>query len=194
MRVNSKHLLVGDRVVHQILPEAATQQKITPWSIILHSNAGPRETSWVNLLSFWRRLDIPEEAHIQIALDGTIIQAMPFNVRADCNYKANSFIAFGGVAGAISIETADRGAASLPTTVWNGPQFDAITDVVAALGHKYGIPYTTPAAWNDRGVGYHSQYPEWSKYVGKTCPGASRIRQMDYVRAIAATKCACPVD
>jgi hypothetical protein len=46
----------------------------------------------------------------------------------------------------------------------------------------YGIACTNPTRWDDTGIGHHCQYPEWSSYTGKTCPGAARIRQMDYVR------------
>jgi hypothetical protein len=189
--VNSNHILVGPNVIYRPIPEAATQSNINPWSTILHSNAAPRNTPWEALVRYWARADVDGEAHLQITLDGTIVQAIPFNRRADCNAKANSFKAFGGTAGAISIETADLGAATLPTTSWPEAQLAAIVGAVAATGHKYGIPYSSPTAWNDRGVGHHSQFPEWSVFKGKTCPGAARIRQMDYVRRTAAETCAC---
>jgi hypothetical protein len=46
----------------------------------------------------------------------------------------------------------------------------------------YRIPCTSPPYWNSGGIGHHCQFPEWSTFVGKTCPGAARIRQMDWVR------------
>lgn len=189
--MNSNHVLEGPKVVYKPIPEAATQQVIVPWSVILHSNAAPRYTPWLSLWRYWNRADVNGEAHLQVDLDGTIVQAIPFNRRADCNAKANAFRAFGGVVGAISIETADLGAATLATTPWNQAQLDAIVGAVAAVGHKYGVPYTQPTSWQDRGVGFHSQFAEWSIYRGKTCPGAARIRQMDYVRTRAAETCAC---
>jgi hypothetical protein len=191
--IDSNHTLQGPKVIEPgiFLPEAKTQAKIEPWSIILHSQAGPRSTSWRNLFTFWQRKEIDGEAHFIVNLDGTIKQAMPCNVKADCNFKANSFRAVGKNVGAISFETQDLGSASLPNTPWNAEQLDTLTKVIAAVGHKYGVPYTQPATWNDRGVGHHSLYKEWSSFVGKTCPGAARIRQMDYVRTTAAGICAC---
>lgn len=189
--VNSNHLLVGPNVHYLPIAEASTQPYINPWSVILHSNAGPTKTAIERLREYMSRQDVNGESHLLVGLDGQIFQLLPFNRRADCNAHANSFDAFGGKAGAISFETQDYGYPSLPTTPWPMAQFDAIANACAALGHKYGIPYTSPTHWKDRGIGYHSQYPEWSIYKGKTCPGAARIRQMDYVRAVAANLCAC---
>ena len=197
--VNSQHMLIGPNVRHElIVPESTTQPEIYPWSIILHSQAGPRKTFWQSLLKYMNRPDVTLEAHFLVEMDGTIVQTMPLNRRADCNYKANRFkVPFWGSptgfldVGAISFETQDEGAASLPNTPWTPAQLDAITNAIAAIGHKYGIPYTQPGAWTDRGVGHHSLFPEWSSYTGKTCPGAARIRQMDYVRTTAASICAC---
>ena len=182
-RINSYALLEGPNVEWKLLPETWTQPIIEPRSVILHSQAGPRRTFWGDLWNYMNRADINGEAHLLVNLDGSIIQLMPFNRRADCNYKANQF--------AISFETQDDGAATLATTPWSLLQFDAITNAVAAIGHKYGIPYQSPATWDDAGVGYHSQFKEWSSYTGKTCPGAARIYQMDAVRSVAAGICAC---
>lgn len=189
--VNSNHVLVGPNVIYKPIPEATTAAKIVPWSVIMHTNAAPAYTRWERLWAYMNRADINIESHLQVDLDGAIVQMVPFNVKADCNYKANSFQTPAGLAGAISIETADRGAATLNTTPWTVAQLDAIVGAVAAVGHKYGIPYSQPTAWNDRGVGHHSLFQEWSVYKGKTCPGASRIRQMDYIRQQAAHTCAC---
>lgn len=184
MYVNGYGLLDGDdRVTWDLLPETWSQTIIVPRLIILHSQSGPRRTAAEALVAFMRRADIVGEAHLIPNLDGTIRQTMPFNVRADCNYKANPF--------AISMETQDEGAPTLPTTPWALPQLDVICNAIAAIGHKYGVPYTNPTTWTDAGVGYHSQYKEWSSFTGKTCPGAARIRQMDYVRATAAGICSC---
>lgn len=197
--VNSQHMLIGPNVRHElIVPEATTQPEIYPWSVILHSQSGPRRTAWQRLVDYMRRSDIHLEAHFIVELDGTVVQCMPLNRRADCNYKANRFrVPFWGSptghldVGAISFETQDEGSASLQFTPWTPAQAEAIASVIAAIGHKYGVPYTSPAHWQDRGVGFHSQYSEWSSFRGKTCPGAARIRQMDWIRRRAAEVCAC---
>lgn len=187
--VNSYGLLVGPGVTWDLIPEGTLdperggQPVIKPTTVILHSQAGPRRTPAEALVAYMRRADITGEAHMIANLDGTMVQVVPFNRRADCNYKANSF--------AISFETQDNGSATLAETPWTLAQANQIANAIAAIGHKYGVPYTNPTNWQDPGVGYHSQYPEWSSYTGKTCPGAARIRQMDWVRAQAASICAC---
>lgn len=182
--IDRNHQLQGPKVIHDfIVPEAFTQPEIKPRTVILHSQAGPRKTPWQALVSYMKRSDITLEAHFLIEMDGTVVQTMPTHKRADCNYKANPF--------AIAIETQDNGYPTLATTPWTPEQAEAIANVVAAVGHKYGIPYTSPTNYLDGGVGYHSQFPEWSTFKGKTCPGAARIRQMDWVRRRAAEVCAC---
>jgi hypothetical protein len=194
--VNSQHMLIGPGVRHElVMPEAQTQPDIYPWSVILHSQSGPARTPWERLVAFMRRADIGMEAHFLVNMDGTTIQTMPLNKRADCNFRANRWgVPFMGDTlhvGAISFETQDDGHPTLATTPWTPPQTEAIASAVAAIGHKYGVPYTSPIAWNDRGVGFHSQFREWSSFTGKTCPGAARIRQMDWIRRRAAEICVC---
>jgi hypothetical protein len=182
-RVNAYALLEGPGVVFDPIPESFSQPFITPRLMIMHSNAGPRKTPGEALVNWMRRSDVVGEAHLVPAMDGTIRQVIPFNRRADCNYKANQF--------AISFETQDNGAATLEETPWTIEQFNAMAGAIAAIGHYYGIPYQNPAHWQDSGVGYHSQYKEWSSYTGKTCPGRARIYQMDELRRQAAGICAC---
>ena len=182
--IDRNHMLQGPGVIHALInPEATSQPKIKPRTQILHSQSGPSRTPWDRLVAFMRRSDITLECHFLVNLDGTVVQCMPTNVRADCNYKANPF--------AISYETQDNGYPANEKEPWTPAQAEALANVVAAVGHKYGIPYTSPANYLDAGVGYHSQFPEWSVYKGKTCPGAARIRQMDWVRRRAAEVCAC---
>lgn len=180
--IHNNWLVSPHAVIAPVEPEASTQALIRPYSAILHSNAGPSSTGWASLIKYWRRSDITGEAHLQIATDGTAVQAIPFNRRADCNYKANRWHNGKEYVGAISFETQDNGAATLPYTPWSVSQIETMVSILTCLCVQYGIWCSTPTAWNDSGIGYHSQYKEWSSYVGKTCPGASRIRQMDYIR------------
>ena len=178
--IDNSHLLQGPNVRHALIqPEATTQATITGRTVILHSQAGPRKTFWSDLVRFMTRADVVLEAHFLVEMDGLIVQTMPTNRRADCNYKANPF--------AWSVETQDEGSATLATTGWTLAQVDSIAWICAALGAKYGtLDYSPCATWLDNGIGYHSQFKEWSSYTGKTCPGAARIRQMDGVRQAAA--------
>jgi len=188
--IDSWHFLRGGvAVIEPIQPEASTQEFISPRSAILHSNAGAGKTSWLALLTFWRRKDITGEAHFQVeGVDATrledarIVNGIPLNRRADCNAKANAWSWNGRRYGAISFETQDRGGASLATTPWSIPQLHAIIGALTCICVVYGVSCTEPANWDSSGIGYHSRFKEWSIYVGKTCPGAARIAQMAYIR------------
>jgi hypothetical protein len=184
------HVLQGPTVIYKPLPEASTQPFITPRNAIMHSQAGPRRTPWQSLWSYMFRTDVHLEAHTLANLDGTLIQTMPFNRRADCNYKANSWM-FGTTRyGALSCETQDNGYPTLQTTPWSLQQMESLSNMLAIQCIAYKIACTAPTKWDDTGIGYHSQYREWSSFTGKTCPGAARIRQMDELRRITAGKIA----
>lgn len=180
--INRNHFLRGPGVIAKPIPEALTQPFITPRSAIMHSNAGPRKTPWWSLVAYWARTDVAGEAHAQVDMNGAFVQAMPFNRRADCNYKANSWLHNGKIFGAISFETQDNGAASLPYTPWTQAQFDAMVNALTCICVVYRVRCTQPTSPYDSGIGHHSLFREWSSFVGKTCPGSARIRQMDELR------------
>lgn len=194
--IDDAHLLRGPRAVVELVePEASSQPIITPHSTILHTNAAPAWTWYLNLIRYWRRSDVTGEAHFQVAGvadDGTlpasdrraarIVQAIPMNRRADCNYKGNAWW-YGAVRrGAISFETEDNGAATLDRTPWSVAQFELLVAAHTCISVVYGVWCTPPTRWDDGGIGHHALHPEWSIYRGKTCPGAARIRQMDELR------------
>jgi hypothetical protein len=173
--IDDNHLLQGPGVIHDLIrPESYTQSFITPRLVIVHSNASPHKVATSQLQDYMERTDITLESHLIPGLDGTIRQVMPFNRRADCNAQANGF--------AISLECQDNGSAALPWTDFPPVMFEAIAGTLGALNVKYSIPLTSPTSWSGWGVGYHSQFSQWSIYVGKTCPGAARIAQMPALR------------
>lgn len=178
------------RVVIVPIPEATTQPRIDPRSAILHTNAGTAYTRWERLVAYWRRLDITGEAHQQLDLDGTIAQALPYTVRADCNAKANSWTAAGRRWGALSCETADLGGATIEDTPWSLAQLTALVGWLTAVCATYGIPCTDVPTWDGAGIAPHNRHREWTIYKGKTCPGAARTRQMDWIRAQVADRLA----
>jgi len=181
------HILDAEGWVHgpnnsiEPIPEAFTQNKINPRTFILHSNAAPAYTRPERLIMFWRRKDINGEAHFQVDWNKAK-QAIPMSRRADCNFKANNF--------AISFETADNGAKTLPDTPWFLGQLEFMTSVMFLGCVAYNMPCSQAPSWFSGGIDYHSKFKEWSSFTGKTCPGAARIRQMDYVRSKVATKLA----
>lgn len=179
--INDNDLLVGPNVVTALLPEDATQPKITPRSSILHSNAGTKGAIWSQLRAFLARAS-ETEPHLQHDMNGVIAQLMRYTTRADCNYKANRWSFSGTWYGALSHETADNGAATLDVTPWPVPQFAGLVASLTCEAICYRVRCTATTTWTDSGIGYHSQFPEWSVFRGKSCPGKARIRQMDEVR------------
>jgi hypothetical protein len=195
--IDNEHWLHADgdqsaQVIAKPIAEASTQSIIHPVSFIAHSQAGPRKTPWLALWKFFARQDITGESHIilegvdaepwQGRTAAAIIQTMPFNRRADCNAKANSWFKAGKRVGAISAETQDRGSPSLNTTPWSLAQFEALVGLCTCLCIVYGMSCTEPTSWDDSGLGHHNRFKEWSIYVGKSCPGPARIRQMPELR------------
>lgn len=184
--INDQHLLQGPNVVTRLIPEATTQPKIRPWSAILHTNAG---SSGAESLWGWiTRATVNGESHLQVGYR-TMEQYMPFNVRADCNYSANRWLASDGTYhGAISFETRDNGSATLDKTPWTVEQLDHMIGTLTALCVVYGVACTMPAYWNASGIGFHTLFPfqgigssAWTNVRGKTCPGAARKAQMPYI-------------
>jgi hypothetical protein len=188
--LDERHVLHGPGVTYKPLPEAATQPFISPRSAIMHSQAGPKKTSWDALWRFMFRSDVSHEPHIISNLDGTLVQVLPFNRRADCNAKANGWWRNGSLYGALSCETQDNGSSTLNTTIWPVEQITGLANLLTVQCAAYKIACTAPTKWDDTGIGYHSQFKEWSIYRGKTCPGAARIRQMDELRRMTAHRLA----
>jgi len=191
MWLDRSHWLHADgRVIRKPLPEASTQAFIDPKSVILHTNGGRHKAPWWAIWNYMARPDVVIECHSQVDMDGTLAQAMPFNRRADCNYKANFWRKDGKAYGALSFETQDNGSATLATTPWTLAQFETLADAIAVQCIAYKIPCSVTTKWDGGGIGYHSQYSEWSTFKGKTCPGPARIRQMDALRQRVAEKVA----
>ena len=194
--IDDKHLMHGPNVDVRLIPEAMTQPKIRPRSAILHTNAG---SSGAKSLWAWiTRAGNTGEPHFQVGFD-RVEQYMPLDVRADCNYSANSFKLPGSntVHGAISFETQDKGSASLNVTPWSLDQVHSMVGILTCLAVVYGVQCTQPATWDASGIGHHSLFPfggigskAWTNVRGKTCPGKARIAQMDAIRTAVAHKLA----
>lgn len=146
-----------------LLRESATQPKITPTQVILHTAVdAPGQT---DLHNYFNRADIGTESHFFIQNDGTILQYMDTTTRADANHDANSR--------AISIETEDDGTIA----PWTLAQVKAIKRLGEALMKAHsGILRRVAPAQDLPGWGYHSLYDSWNKNK-HSCPGGPRIHQ-----------------
>lgn len=160
-----------------LLGEAQTQPKIQPRLVILHTNASPGTVTPAQLRAYMGRADVGVECTFDVGSDGAVWQYMPVNVRADCNYQANPF--------AVSIETQDRGSATLNVTPWTRAQVDALVEVLAWLRDEWQIPMVRAAHWSGSGVGAHRDFPQWS-LTGHSCPGDARFAQVPDIIARAA--------
>lgn len=167
------------------IPEAGTQSPIVPWNLILHTEAGPRLTTLEALWHYVNRADITGEPTFILDMDGRMAQVVECDVRADNNAKANAWMVGSERRGAVSVETQDFGYPTLPHTPWSGLQVEQLAGLSAFLHLRYGIDLDRCHAWNDRGVDGHRKFPEWSIYVGKTCPGEVRYHQIDGIISLA---------
>lgn len=162
--------------VQKILPESATQSKITPRAIILHTavdSSAPNSS----IASYFGRADVGDESHFYVMDNGTIEQYMDTEVCADANVSANGF--------AISIETEDDGN---PTQhPWTDAQIQALNHLITWLCLTHNIPRVKIGSPTGSGIGWHSMWGintanskpnPWTNAIGKTCPGELRISQV----------------
>jgi hypothetical protein len=176
----------------RILPENATQRRIIPRTVILHTAVdGPGNT---DLAAYFAQPSIKAESHFYVTWQGAIVQMMDTEIEADANGSADAF--------AISVETEDnsanRGSDILP---WQPAQLDALVRLADWCCVTHHIPRrrSTSARLPDAaGIAYHSQpmrerfdgtaHNPWTAYQGKTCPGDARVAQYPGVVArVAAT-------
>lgn len=181
----------GDNVYpyarYRPLPEVATQPPIEPWNFILHTMAGQRTATAEALYNFIAQPANTGEPHVLLGY-ADIIQAVPFTVRADNNAKANRWQAGSSWRGAVSVETQDNGSLVDPGIAkapWNDYQVEHLAGLSAFLHLRYGIPIARCATWDGRGIDGHRKFPEWSIYVGKTCPGETRWNQIPTILGLA---------
>lgn len=143
----------------RLIPPGANDPRIQPRLAILHIAV---TAAW-SLYEYFRDRSGGIESHFYVTWRGKIEQYRDTDYEADANYGANPF--------AISIESQGFGGGR-----WNLLQRRAIKRLLRWISETHPVPLRAAEHWQDAGVGYHSQYPEWSP-VAKSCPGPLRIRQ-----------------
>lgn len=170
--------LIFPYATYKPIPEA-TGPQIAPRVFVYHSQAGPRRTPWQALWAFINRTDINIEPTFILngmpGADQILIQTVPADRRADVNAQANGFSG--------SVETQDDGYPTLATTPWSAYQVEMLAGLTAWYHLRFGIPIARPATWAGTGFGEHRLFPEWSKYIGKSCPGDARVAQIPAIFA-----------
>jgi hypothetical protein len=99
------------------------------------------------------------------ALDGAVWQWQDLGRQADAQMAGNAY--------ATSIETSDGGDPDRP---WSTHQLAALIDLAEWWCKTTGNPARLVAHPGDRGIGYHSQFPEWAG--GHSCPNPIRKAQL----------------
>ena len=82
--------IVLEGVSQRLLPQAVTQPRIVPWSVILHTVVG--NPTLEAFSAYWSSNPEGQEGHLGLRVGGAAAQFMPLDVRADSNFRANSFI------------------------------------------------------------------------------------------------------
>lgn len=168
------------------LPEAASQPHIRPTQIILHTIVGSALGAYNHFLH-----NTGLESHLIVKLDGVLWQLMELTRRADANSAANRRP---DGTGALSLETEDRGAATVEQTPWTPEQVEAIVRFCVWACREFGIPARACRNPDDPGIGYHSMFGhgpgKWTNVRGKTCPGAARKAQFPGIVAEVARRLA----
>lgn len=110
------------------------------------------------------------EWHFYIRYDGSIVQVVDTNQRADANYHANPF--------AVSIETEGLAAGS-----WTEAQIRSILRLLRWLNTVHPIPLRRCDRWDGAGIGHHTMWGAPSQWtpVAKSCPGPARKVQFDTI-------------
>lgn len=149
----------------KLLPENATQARITPRAVIAHSAGGEAE-----LYGWWHNDQSRGlESHFWIGRDGRIVQYIDTEVRADANGEANGY--------AVSIETQSTKQAA---ERWDPPQAAALVRLIDWLCTAHRIPRRLMTSPTGSGLAWHVQFGApgpWTKAAGKVCPGPARIEQ-----------------
>lgn len=156
----------------------ANDPQIIPVGIVLHVAVSKASS----LFGWFNGPSAGIESHLYLRRDGTWEQYRSLGREADAQYKGNSWLSGDGERlGMISIETQGLGPGR-----WSRKQLAALKAFITWAHEEYDIPYRIITEPNPRdvkngGVGYHTQFPEWSNVPGKTCPGYRRIKQTETV-------------
>lgn len=155
--------------VVKLLPQNATQVRITPRKIVHHTAVDG--TSTKSLFDWFKSPSAKgAESHFYVRADGTVEQYMDTNVRADAQFAAN--------VDAISIETWDgRATTNGPANPWTEAQVQALIRLDRWLCDTHKIPPVQCPSPTGAGIGWHSLFRDWNT-DSHACPGQPRIDQI----------------
>jgi N-acetylmuramoyl-L-alanine amidase len=143
------------------IPPGSKDPPLTPRIICIHTMDGTIESAE-------DRFRGPEgiEAHFGVAMDGRVWQWRDTSRQADSQAAGNDRC--------ISIETEDKGQ---PETHWTLIQLQRLVELVNWIGQEHDIPFRMVQSTDERGIGFHRQFPEWNPN-NHSCPGNTRLGQL----------------
>ena len=156
---------------------AIRQPSFQKTQVILHTMVGNLKNGVVGTgaTGHWKAKGL--ESTFIILLDGTLLQLLYSEQRADANTDANRR--------AISVETEDNDQPD--TMLWTDAQVSSILKLIAWCHRTHDIPLRVCPAHDEPGIGYHTLFGEsprhnpWLYKDAKTCPGKNRKKQFHSV-------------
>lgn len=152
--------------LHKPIPPGSNDPHITPVGVVCHVAVSKA----ASLHNFFEH-DGGIGSHFYVRYDGTIEQYRSIWIEADAQVKGNSFWRNGRLCGYVSIETEGMGHGH-----WTPEQVAAIKRIICFVRAQSPFPARVCRAWDDPGVGYHCQFPEWNPDA-HSCPGPDRVPQ-----------------
>jgi hypothetical protein len=141
-------------------PPAANDPPITARIICIHTMDASIESAEDHFFS------TPLEAHFGVAMDGRVWQWRDTSIQADSQFDGNEYC--------ISIETEDK---HKPETRWTDIQLERLVELITWIGDQHDIPFRMVETTQERGIGFHRQFPEWN-HDNHSCPGDTRLAQL----------------
>ncbi|MFF5655186.1 N-acetylmuramoyl-L-alanine amidase [[Kitasatospora] papulosa] len=151
----------------ELQPESDAQAAIRPTQFIVHSLAA----AWTpeRTFEFWRD-STNLESHFGLGYDGSLMQYIGTETRADANAAANRRA---DGTGAISLESASNLQASDP---WTAAQVEKLIQVGVWAHQQHAIPLRLCRSADDPGFGHHRMFSAWNPNA-HSCPGDARVKQ-----------------
>lgn len=161
------------------------RQTITPRLTLVHTNAASAESSLQSAINWGNAASANTKPHYLVNAPQPT-KVVPTNRRAIANATVDAYQeGRGDVAEwSIAIETADAGFGPGDPGEAGGFLYDHAEIVARILAYEsivWNIPLEYPTTWWGAGTACHTEpfeYPYWTLYRGKTCPGREKKRQI----------------
>lgn len=164
-----------------------SRQVIQPRLLLVHTNAASGEGTEESAYNWSMAKPDNAKPHYQVDRDGSATKFLPSNRRGVCNASFGSDPRTGGknvATWSLAIETADLGfGVGKPGGAigFTPEQGEMVAQIIAYEARLWGFPIEYPTTWDGDGVACHTEpfeFPYWTIYKGKTCPGERKKIEM----------------